>query len=54
MRAALSLYALTATETQLDLEGDYQPPLGPLGRVVDAGRGRDGWAGRHDLTPLSS
>jgi len=39
MRAVLSLYALTDTETQLDLEGDYQPPLGPLGRVIDAAIG---------------
>jgi hypothetical protein len=36
MRAELSVYALTATETQLDLAGHYQPPLGPLGKVIDA------------------
>lgn len=39
MRAVLSVYALTPTETQLELEGDYQPPLGALGRVVDAAIG---------------
>ncbi len=36
MRAVLSVYALTSTETQLDLEGDYQPPLGALGRALAA------------------
>jgi len=39
MRAVLSLYPLTATETQLDLEGDYQAPLGLVGRVLDAAVG---------------
>jgi hypothetical protein len=36
MRAELKVYALTATETQLDLDGQYEPPLGPLGKVLDA------------------
>lgn len=40
MRAELMVYALTATETQLDLDGHYDPPLGPLGKVVDAILGR--------------
>ena len=40
MRAVLRVYALTARETQLDLEGRYQPPLGPLGKVIDAVLGR--------------
>jgi hypothetical protein len=35
MRAELMLYRLTATETQLDLLGHYEPPLGPLGRAID-------------------
>jgi hypothetical protein len=39
MRAVLSVYALSPTVTQLDLEGDYEPPLGPLGRVIDAAIG---------------
>lgn len=36
MRAELSVYALTARETQLDLHGHYEPPLGALGKVMDA------------------
>jgi hypothetical protein len=36
MRAELSVYPLTATETQLDLSGLYEPPLGFLGDVIDA------------------
>lgn len=35
MRAELSVYPLTATETQLELEGAYEPPLGPLGGMLD-------------------
>jgi len=40
MRAELSIYPLTATETQLDLRGRYDPPLGLLGDAVDAVAGR--------------
>lgn len=36
MRAELHVYALTSTETQLDFQGHYRPPLGALGRVMDA------------------
>jgi hypothetical protein len=36
MRATLSVYALTPSETQLDLAGAYEPPLGILGEAVDA------------------
>jgi hypothetical protein len=36
MRAELSVYALTATETQLDLSGVYEPPLGALGGAIDS------------------
>jgi hypothetical protein len=36
MRATLSVYALTATETQLDFAGTYDPPLGVVGDAVDA------------------
>lgn len=36
MKAELSIYPLTATETQLDLSGVYEPPLGALGKVVNA------------------
>jgi len=35
MNAVLSVYPLTATETQLDLEGTYEPPLGLVGKAVD-------------------
>jgi hypothetical protein len=36
MKAELAIYPLTATETQLDFFGRYQPPLGWLGTAVDA------------------
>ena len=36
MKAELSIYPLTATETQLDFSGLYQPPLGALGKAVNA------------------
>lgn len=36
MNAVLSVYPLTATETQLDLEGQYEPPLGLVGLAIDA------------------
>jgi hypothetical protein len=36
MQATLSLYALSANETQIDLDGRYQPPMGTIGNVVDA------------------
>jgi hypothetical protein len=36
MRATLTVYPLTPTETQLDLAGTYDPPLGVLGEAVDA------------------
>ena len=36
MKAELAIYPLTATETQLELTGNYQPPLGPLGSAIDA------------------
>jgi hypothetical protein len=35
MRAELAVYPLTATETQLDFSGDYEPPLGVVGSAVD-------------------
>ncbi len=35
MKAELSLYPLTATETQLDFSGLYEPPLGALGGAID-------------------
>jgi hypothetical protein len=36
MRAELLTYPLTATETQLELSGRYDPPLGPLGGALNA------------------
>jgi hypothetical protein len=36
MKADLSIYPLTATETQLDFSGLYEPPLGAVGRAVNA------------------
>jgi len=36
MKAELSIYPLTSTETQLDFLGLYEPPLGALGRAVNA------------------
>jgi len=36
MQAELALYPLSATETQLDLNGHYTPPLGPVGAAFDA------------------
>lgn len=35
MRGKLSAYALSGTETQLDFEGTYEPPLGLVGSAVD-------------------
>jgi hypothetical protein len=39
MKAELSIYPLTATETQLDFSGKYEPPLGWLGTAVNAAVG---------------
>jgi hypothetical protein len=39
MRAEMSFWPLTSTETQLEFEGAYQPPLGALGNVADAALG---------------
>lgn len=36
MNATLDVYALGASETQLDLSGEYRPPLGVAGAVFDA------------------
>lgn len=36
MDAELSIYPLTATETQLDFLGRYEPPLGALGKAINA------------------
>lgn len=39
MNGQLWAYALSATETQLDFEGVYRPPLGVVGAALDAAVG---------------
>jgi hypothetical protein len=39
MSAQLSAWPLTATETQIEIEGDYTPPLGLVGNALDAAIG---------------
>ncbi len=36
MIAQLHVYPITSTETQLDFNGEYKPPLGILGKAVNA------------------
>jgi hypothetical protein len=36
MKAQLSIYPLTATETQLDFLGFYKPPFGAVGKAMNA------------------
>ena len=36
MKAEIAIYPLTATETQLDFQGTYKPPLGALGKAMNA------------------
>jgi hypothetical protein len=36
MKADISVYPLTSTETQLDFQGVYEPPLGPVGKALNA------------------
>lgn len=36
MTAELSVYRLGKDETQLELSGTYEPPLGTIGKVLDA------------------
>jgi hypothetical protein len=36
MQGELSVYPLTSTETQLDFSGIYQPPLGAVGKTMNA------------------
>jgi hypothetical protein len=40
MKAELSIYPITATETQLDFNGFYEPPFGLMGKTVNAVAGR--------------
>jgi hypothetical protein len=39
MMATLAIFPLSATETQLELEGQYRPPMGKLGEAIDAAAG---------------
>jgi hypothetical protein len=39
MKADLKVYPLSSTETQIDLTGPYEPPMGALGKVLDAAVG---------------
>ena len=36
MEAELFIYPLTATETQLDFSGHYEPPFGAVGKAMNA------------------
>ncbi len=36
MQGELSVYPLTATETQLDFSGTYEPPFGAVGKTMNA------------------
>ena len=36
MSARLSAWPITSSETQLELEGDYEPPLGVIGTAINA------------------
>jgi hypothetical protein len=36
MKGELSVYPLTATETQLDFSGIYEPPFGAVGKTMNA------------------
>jgi hypothetical protein len=36
MKGELSVYPLTTTETQLDFSGVYKPPLGAVGKTMNA------------------
>ena len=40
MQAELTIYPLTSTETQLELSGKYEPPLGFFGTAMDSVAGR--------------
>ena len=39
MSAVLTIYPLTSTETQMEFTGRYRPPLGAIGRVINAAVG---------------
>ena len=39
MRLELSAWPLSSTETQIEIAGEYRPPLGPVGNAIDAAVG---------------
>lgn len=39
MTAQLSAWPLSASETQIEIEGEYRPPMGALGTAIDAAVG---------------
>lgn len=39
MRAEVSLWPVTSSETAIEIEGEYRPPLGLAGRAIDAAAG---------------
>jgi hypothetical protein len=39
MRAELSAWPLSSSETQIELAGNYRPPLGAVGNAIDAAVG---------------
>lgn len=39
MSAQLSAWPLSASETQIEIEGEYRPPLGAVGEAIDAAVG---------------
>lgn len=50
MKAELLAFALSETETQLELRGSYQPPMGKLGDALDAAGGH--WLAEASTTQL--
>lgn len=36
MTAQMEIYPITKSETQLDFHGEYEPPLGIMGKAIDA------------------
>jgi hypothetical protein len=40
MQGTLAAYPITSTETQLDFSGSYSPPMGLMGKAIDALVGR--------------
>jgi hypothetical protein len=39
MHLELSAWPLSSTDTQLEIAGEHRPPLGPVGKAIDAAIG---------------